>query len=180
MVRSWGSICESQELPTFHVTLKDCCETEEYGSDLTVEDNFWVHMKNDRLGNHNCWWRWLLRKVIHIGYERVQKRNNLWSLPWGTSIWLARAGLCIRCLATRKYFNTNNRRMQKVTEKVSDADECHCGIFPYPFPHLGLNSQWALNKDRDAWICYLGASLGGRIKGELINTVETQELLISY
>lgn len=61
--------------------------------------------------------------------------------------------------------------MQKVTEKVSDADECHCGIFPYPFPHLGLNSQWALNKDRDAWICYLDASLGGRIKGELINTV---------
>lgn len=39
---------------TLHVMMKDCCETGECGSDLTVEDNSLVHVINDRLGNQNC------------------------------------------------------------------------------------------------------------------------------
>lgn len=69
MVRSSGSICESQEGPTSHIILKDCCETGENGSDLTVEDNFQVHMINDRFRKSK-----LLVKVT------IEKSHTHWVL----------------------------------------------------------------------------------------------------
>lgn len=62
----------------------------------------------------------------HWVLESKKENINSGQLPWGTLIWLARAGPHIRCFST-KYFNTNDRRMQKMTDKDFDADECHCG-----------------------------------------------------
>lgn len=69
MVRSSGSICESQEGPTSHIILKDCRETGENGSDLTVQDNFQVYMINDRFRKSK-----LLVKVT------IEKSHTHWVL----------------------------------------------------------------------------------------------------